>query len=130
SQVLACYEGHGEVWLDGRWHPCGPGQAYLTPMNSPHAYRAAAAGWQVCWVMSERGSVLVTGDSPRLAPLDPQPLRSAIVGLYHEALGPAEPAALHHWTELVHRCAARLSDPPAEDQRLNKLWQEVDAELA
>src|SRR4051794_32462150 len=50
AQILACISGHGEVLVGGKWEPCGPGHAYLTPFGVRHAYRAIPGeSWRVAW---------------------------------------------------------------------------------
>ena len=46
GHVVACFSGRGQVLVDGRWVTCGPGMAYLTPPDMPHAYRTID-GWTV-----------------------------------------------------------------------------------
>lgn len=134
SQILACHSGEGEVLIDGAWQPCRAGSAYLTPTNALHAYRALKdQDWGVCWVMFDEISghpPVVTTDAPVLATLDPRPLLDAIQGLYREAVGPAEPALMHHWVELIQLLAARVVRPWHTDERLYRLWELVDADLA
>src|SRR6476469_4222164 len=31
GQLLVGLSGEGRVWVNDRWEPCGPGQAYITP---------------------------------------------------------------------------------------------------
>lgn len=138
SQVLACLEGRGEVLVDGQWKFCGPGQAYVTPQGALHAYQAVERRpWRLCWaIFSAQGSSnettrqLVPSGLPQLLDCDPQPLASAIEGLYRECSGPAEPGVLHAWAHLTASLARRLAVPLAVDARLWRVWEAVGADLS
>lgn len=134
SQVLACVSGRGEVWLEGEWVPCGPGEAYVTPAGPAHGYRAVGGGrWRLAWVIYAHGPQAGTGlshDRPSLIRLDPRPLSDAIEGLYRESMGMGEATVMHHWAHLVHIYAQRALGPESADARLRTLWERVDAHLA
>ena len=134
SQLLASRSGTGRVLIQGRFVPCPPGFAYITPPHVFHAYHAtASARWQVCWVIYEHrpdDPPILNTDRPALIPLDPEPLAWAIAGLHRETLGPAQPALMHHWSALLHALVQRHAGSAALDTRLWRLWQAVDADLA
>src|SRR5262245_19556779 len=51
GHCLACFSGEGHVLINGRWRRCGPGMAYLTPPNQPHAYHTLPnVRWSFSWV--------------------------------------------------------------------------------
>src|SRR5688572_33090119 len=68
SQLLACTGGEGEVWAQGRWQRLRAGQAYFTPTQVPHAYRALRGeSWELCWAKHTRDS----RHAPRFAAREP-----------------------------------------------------------
>jgi AraC-like DNA-binding protein len=138
GHVLACFNGSGEVMIDGEWHACGPGHAYMSPPNGPHAYRTVGKQrWEFAWVWwhpSVTGEPpLIDLSEPVLVRADPEYLRLAILGLYRESIGPAQPTVLDHWVELVHAYAGRLGRSARRGRghrNLLSLWERVDMNLA
>ncbi len=136
SQLLACVAGRGEVWLDGDWRPLRAGEAYATPPEAPHAYRATGPGiWQVCWAAYAAAGPQAWRfplAAPTVLPVEIEPLRLAIEGLCACAAGPtADEAELALWTQIVHRrVLATLQPHGAPDSRLHRLWTRVNADLA
>jgi len=37
EEIVHVISGHGRVWLDGTFHPVGPGHWYRIPTGTPHA---------------------------------------------------------------------------------------------
>jgi AraC-like DNA-binding protein len=135
GHILACFSGRGRVLVNGRWQECGPGMAYLTPPAVPHAYHTVRnVRWGFAWIwwhLSTTGEPpLIDCARPMLVPADPEYLRSAILGLYRESIGPAQPTVLDHWVDLVHAYAARLGQTAHARRSLITLWEQVDANLA
>ena len=133
GHILACFSGHGRVLVSGRWQECGPGMAYLTPPNVPHAYHTVPdVRWGFAWIwwhVAPGEPPLIECTEPLLVPADAEYLRSAILGLYRESIGPAQPTVLDHWVELVHAYAARLGQIAQRRRSLISLWEQVDANL-
>lgn len=130
SQLLACTGGRGWVWIDGGWQRCEAGQVYVTPPSTFHAYRAdSAVPWKLCWVQS-RGNWLGAGDRPRLLSGETGPLASTISGLHREVMHSANPGLVPPWAFLASAYARRLVQPGGGDQRLRRLWDSVNADLA
>lgn len=135
GQVLACLGGEGRVWIGGGWVPCGQGQAYLTPAGPFHAYEAVSSSpWRLCWVIFDSSGAVADPtaalDAPHLVEVDPSPLATAIDGLYREAIGgPAAPAMLRLWAEMIRAQAARLMEPEGIDARLRRALALVEAQL-
>ena len=128
TQILICVGGAGEVLVDGRWQPCGPGMAYLTPPDALHAYRCPKGGaWQIAWAIYNPTRPPIIGPQPRLAAADGDGLHAAIHGLHREAVGPAGPAELTAWAGLVDLLARRATE--GED-RLAALWRAVSDDPA
>jgi len=135
GQVLACWEGQGEVLVGGKWQICGPGAAYLTPPLMPHAYHTIEGSrWSFAWVLwhtpPSGAPPLIECTAPTLVRADPQYLRSAIMGLYQESIGLAQPIVLDRWVELVHAYASRFGrTEPRRPRDLSSLWEQVDMNL-
>ena len=64
-----------------------------------------------------------------MAEYDPLPLRSAILGLLYECNGPAQPALIQEWTDLVHAYVLRFAQPSDQPDQLRLLWERVAANL-
>ena len=135
--VIVCDGGAGQVLVKGNWQACGTGQAYLLPAGEPHAYKATRGRrWSICWVAfnsAPRASAAPARfeGPPQLVTADPRPVRGAIEGLRREVTGPADPAAIHSWVELIQLYALRIVRRQSCDQdRLWRLWERVDADLA
>lgn len=134
SQILVSLAGTGEVLVDGEWRDCGPGQIYITPASTLHAYRALVdEEWKVCWVIyhDERSAFsIIPIERPLLLTLDALELAIAIDGLYHESLDRAESLLLTQWAHLIDVYAQRIIRQKSEDRRLFPLWKQVDTRLA
>ena len=129
SQVLVCFSGHGEAMINGRWHVCRAGMAYLTPPGVEHAYRAVRGSrWGVCW--THHRAPMVRSVAPVLVKVDPRPFRSAIRGLYRESIGACDPGAMDLWLELVHGYASRLATQGRGGDNMSRLWSSVSSDLA
>jgi len=72
----------------------------------------------------------VSSLSPVSGDFDPIPLKSAIEGLHAEAGGSSAASALHHWTALIHHYVLRFAQPRHPDERLWRLRQHVEKDLA
>lgn len=133
SYFLACFGGEGRVLVDGRWHRCRKGTAVLLPPGTLQAFHTPRRkAWDVCWVRyQERAGQrpLATAQTPVIARYDPEPLRLAILGLHQECSTTATPAALEHWTMLVHHYVQRFAQPAGLDERLWRLWDSVSRSL-
>ena len=132
SQVLACFGGEGQVWVNGSWKTLSAGEAYLTPPHVLSAYHTdRGKRWQLAWVTYEV--------SPRFSPVtcrqamvtqgDPRPLRVAIEGLWGEANAKADHSCLQAWVDVIQRYAARIGDQSHHD-RFWSVWEHVTADLA
>lgn len=134
SQILVCHEGEGEVWADGGWQPCRTGRAYVCPARSAHAYRAVGGhGWGVTWaiLVEPAGQVpLIPPGPPQVIAADHRGFTDAVRNLHREALGAAGHAVRGRWADLVALLAARISGESPVEHRLNRLWEDVDQDLA
>ena len=125
--------GVGEAWVDGRWQPCEPGSAYLTPSGHLHAYRAVRGKpWTLCWMTFAESSArrVVTVDQPVLRNIDPRSVYAAVLGVHAETSGRGDPVLTRRWLELLSLSVmqAVTSGQPAD--RLWPLWAEVEGQLA
>jgi AraC-like DNA-binding protein len=128
---MACFEGEGEVLVDGRWKPVCAGEACLLPPFVANAVQARHNhSWKFCWVRyleSREGTPILSALSPVSGRLDPNPIRHAITGLHAEACGSHGTAALYHWIELIHQYVLSFAQPHRHDQRLWRLWRAVES---
>jgi AraC-like DNA-binding protein len=132
--VMACVGGAGEVLLDNRWRRFGSGKACLAPPSAPNAYRCVARqSWEFVWVRYAPALAhrpIVFAPTPLLAAFDGEPLRAAVLGLYHESIGVRQLAALDQWVRLIDTYVRRFTHAWREDDRLHRLWESVAADLA
>ena len=68
--------------------------------------------------------------SPITGTFDVAPLKAAIQGLHAESIADKGGSALHHWSELVHHYVVRFAQPHCTDDRLWRVWQLVETDLA
>ncbi len=134
TYFLACYGGKGRVLVDGRWRICKEGMACLLPAHTLNAFEAVrGARWEFCWVCYQRPAdqrPVADATSPVLAEYDPLPLRAAIQGLLYECTGPAQPALMQEWTDLINAYVMRFANPAEQPDRLRLLWERVASNLA
>lgn len=135
---LACLGGEGRVLVDGRWQRLGRGTACLLLPHMLNAFHAVPGKrWEFCWVRYQAAAhrqPRVPASAPRLARFDGEPLRHAILGLYHECAaggaGVAVSDAVPHWVELIQSQVMRFARPWQVDHRLAQVWEEVAAGLS
>ena len=129
-QILACLSGEGEVLIQGEWHRCTPGQAYITPQRAPHGYRALRRNlWRLAWVMYSEESVTLD-EPPTLKTVDAPLLESTFLGLYREQNSAAEHAVLASWAHLLDTTARRMLARQVHDPRMSDLWEIIAGDLA
>lgn len=133
SYMMACFGGEGSVRVDGAWKTLRSGEACLLPPFVQNAFRCERGKpWDFCWVRyleSRERKPIVSQNSPVLKRYDYAPLKAAIEGLYSESCGTKSPSVLGHWVELVHQYALRFAQPHDYDDRLWRLWNQVEPEL-
>lgn len=132
TYFMASFGGEGRILVDGRWQACRAGMACLLPPHLLNAFHAVERKpWRFVWVRYEavpEKRPIVTAGSPVLAKFDAEPLRLAMLGLHAECHA-AQPAALHHWVELIQGYVLRFAQPWQMDERLSRLWERVEAAL-
>ncbi len=133
SYFLACFAGEGRVIIDGRLKRCRAGQAFLLPPGTRHAFHTPKEKqWDFCWVRFQENpgqQPVANTNSPVLADFDPEPLRLATMGLYHECSRDRAAAAIDGWLKLVVDYVLRFAEPRRIDERIFGLWQKVAADL-
>lgn len=145
SYFLACFGGEGRVLLDGRWTKCQPGHAVLLPPGTLQAFQTSPnKSWEFCWVRYQERhdqQPLATVQTPVIAKFDPEPLRLAILGLYHECSAlpavrgdqrqtrDADPGLIHRWVDLIQNYVLRFAKPACLDARIWSLWDLVGSRL-
>jgi transcriptional regulator GlxA family with amidase domain len=75
------------------------------------------------------GACQITVDQPAIITGDGRPLLDAVLNLHRETIGAAEPAMVRLWADLVAALVGRHLAPVRVDQRLWRLWEEIDADL-
>ncbi len=134
AYFTATLSGAGEIYLDGRWKRCGPGEAVLLLPGVLNALRAEpGASWEHCWVRIAAGSDGLQGAADRMQVItawDAEPLRHAILGLRSAAIAKAAPALLQRWSELLLECVSEFRRSHAPDPRIVRLWDAVERRLS
>ena len=133
--ALVGLEGEGETLIDGAWRVVKPGEICLLPAFAHTGIRAANKKvWHFAWVRYKEAreiSPILSASSPVIHKGNVQSLSHAIAGLGAELThDQAEPATLHHWVELIHGFVARAARPYQGDDRLWRVWEEVEHDLA
>lgn len=133
GQLLMSLGAGGECWIDGAWRPLAAGEGYLTPPQATHAYRCQPGReWLLAWAIVREFPAaprLVTVEQPTLVTGDARAWHDAILNLHREMVGAGDPAHMRLWADLVVALLHRLLAPVRADQRLWRLWEEVDADL-
>ena len=132
--MLACLDGEGVILADGQWKRVRAGQACLLPPFVTNSLKCLPGkSWDFAWVRyrEERETrPIVSSISPVSGAFESGLLMTAIHGLHGESLAANGATALHHWTELVHHYVLRFAQPHTPDDRLWRVWQQVEADLA
>ncbi len=132
--MLACLAGEGVILADGRWKHIRAGQACLLPPFVMNALKCLPGkAWSFAWVRyreSRESRPIVSSLSPVTGLFEPAPLKAAIEGLYAESTSSNGVSSLHHWSELVHHYVLRFAQPHSSDDRLWRVWQRVETDLA
>lgn len=134
SYMMACFAGEGKVLVDGNWKLLRAGEACLLPPFVLNTFKCLdGKPWDFCWVRyleSREIKPIVSENSPVLGIYDHAPMLAAINGLYAECSGYNNPGALNHWIDLIHQYVLRFAQPHDYDDRLWKVWQQVEPRLA
>lgn len=132
--MLACLEGEGVILADGQWKRIRPGQACLLPPFVMNALKCLPGKpWNFAWVRyreTREARPILSSISPVTGHFETAPLKAAIEGLHAESISANSASALHHWSELVHHYVLRFAQPHTTDDRLWRVWQRVEIDLA
>ncbi|MES2474916.1 MAG: AraC family transcriptional regulator [Verrucomicrobiota bacterium] len=132
--MLACLDGEGVILADGQWKRIRAGHACLLPPFVMNALKCLPGKpWTFAWVRyreSREARPIVSSHSPVSGPFEVGPLRAAIEGLHVESCSDKGGSALHHWSELVHHYVVRFAQPHTTDDRMWRVWQRVETDLA
>ncbi len=133
--ALVGLEGRGATLVDGRWRTLAAGDICLLPAFAPTGIRSKSDQvWSFAWVRyhETRDTVpILSTNSPAIHRGEVHTLGHAIAGLHAEASGTTtDSGAQHHWVELIHGFVARAARPYRGDNRLWRVWQEVEHDLA
>ena len=136
SQILVCVSGEGIILLDGRWHLCRPGTAYITPAHAKHAYFAAPGkSWEFSWIIyqdtgPENFAEAFSKGRPYQKQVEPELLSFPLQGLYEEAAHWQDEIVMNSWIHLANTYVRRALVGDQIDPRLRRLWMLVENELA
>ena len=132
--MLACLEGQGVILADGEWKHIRAGQACLLPPFVMNALKCLPGKpWHFAWVRYREAREvrpIMSAISPVTGSFDTAPLKAAIEGLHAESHSEQSASALHHWSELIHHYVLRFAQPHTSDERLWRVWQRVETDLA
>lgn len=133
SFFLACLDGEGRVFLEGRWQRVTAGQLCLAPPRVLNAFHAVPGrSWTFAWIRYEEPPAvkpLVGADSPLRLGAGAEELGRIIAGLRAEWEGERDAALVRHWVSLVHGFAQRLARPWRSQSRVAELWETVARDL-
>lgn len=142
--MFACSKGRGEALIDGRWTSIGTDEACLLPPFVENAIRAVETGrgakgsagepWTFGWVRyleSPDQLPIISSKSPVKGPFAAEVLVRAVQGFHAEASSAQpSPAQIQLWLELIHNYVLSFAQPSHGDERLWRLWQVIESDLA
>jgi len=133
TYMMACFGGSGRMLLDGRYQRVKEGWAAIAPPHALLAFHAEPGKtWDIAWVRYQQPpdqKPVMSSSSPALAKFDPEPLRHAVMGLWHEVQSHTAPTSQTHWVEIIHHYVLRFARPWQKDDRLGHLWEHVASRL-
>ena len=133
SYFLAGINGIGRFITDGRWKTCSPGEAFLLPAGTMHAFEALPNNeWSFCWVRFQEGAMnqpVGEANSPVLASFNCEAFQHAILGLIAEATTTKRQEMELQWLDIVYQSIREFAQPEFLDDRLQKLFQHVEKAL-
>ncbi len=133
--ALIGLSGEGETLIDGEWRTVRENEICLLPAFATTGIRAKNGDvWNFAWVRYEEEREtcpIISTNSPVIQNGNGRALEHAIAGLAAEmSEGSSDQATLHHWVELIHGFVARAARPYQGDDRLWRVWKEVERDLA
>ena len=129
--ILVGLSGTGLVRVGQVWNLLEPGHVYYMPAGVPHAYHSGGSGsWNLVWAHFDRpflgGDIRVEKTDADLATY-----RDVVRHLHREVRGSGDQTTMHYWAELIAIYIGRILDfrRRTEDDRLTRLWEQVEADL-
>lgn len=133
SYFLASLGGEGKVLVDGKWTVSCPGQAFLLPPKTLHAFfTPSGKTWRFAWIRYQEApgqKPIARANSPVVASFEAAPLEMAILGLYHECRSFSAPPMAEQWLRIIHGYVQRFATPTDHDPRMWKTWEMVAQRL-
>lgn len=126
SEVIVTLAGKGKVLAQRKWRGIQAGEAFVAPHDAQQAFFADKGRWKFVWVQFSRR---LAGEEAMVVPADGEDLAAVVSALHHEVLGTGDRGVLAHLAALVARLGERAGGR-TNRERLEKLWREVDADLA
>lgn len=131
--MQVCLGGEGQTLLDGRWYPHTPGKVSFAPAHVLHAFHCVPdKRWRLAWVrfMPDSARSVDGAMAPTMSAFDGQVLEHAILGLWGEMQGAADPGTCVVWVDVIERYVTRILEPLQREPRLVPVWNAVKADLA
>lgn len=134
SFILACLEGEGRMFLEGKWQRIVAGDLCMAPprvLNALHAI--AGKSWTFAWLRYDEPPFvkpLIGSDAPIRLRKGGEYLGCVIKGLQAEWTTERDPALLHHCVSLLHGIVSRLAQPWRCSSRVAGVWEKVARDLA
>ncbi|HRE81513.1 MAG TPA: AraC family transcriptional regulator [Opitutaceae bacterium] len=129
SFFLACLEGEGRIFLEGRWQGVKPGELCLAPPRVLNAFHALKGHrWTFAWIRYEEPisvQPVVDSRSPLRLSGGAQEIGRVMTGLQKEWEGDRDAALVHHWVSLAHGLSRRAARPARAESRTAPLWERV-----
>jgi AraC-like DNA-binding protein len=134
TYMMVSMERRGEVWIDGKSEFLEEGQACLLPPFVMNRFECIpATPWKFCWIRyseSRETAPFISSSTPVMRNFAHEPLVHAILGLRAEVMTRDHPQVQENWVNLLHRYVIGFAQPQHRDERLVKLWQLVEKDLA
>ncbi|MFT3828598.1 MAG: helix-turn-helix domain-containing protein [Opitutaceae bacterium] len=133
SHIVVSLAGRGRTLIDGRAVEWRPGQILLAPVGAHHAFEIEGKGpWRLAWAFYDDTPArpAIPGRRPELVDADGRDFVSSLQMLTREAAGIADPARMAALVTLLDSSARRLAGTDQVDQRLWRLWDRVESDLA
>ncbi len=132
SHIVACTGGTGRALIGGREVTWREGQVLLSAAGTTHAFEVEGRGpWRIAWLFFADAGKRPAFEGPtRLQKANAHAFVQAVQAITQEASGPADPAAMQALAALVDIQARRLAKVRPRDDRLWRLWELVESDLA
>ncbi|MBC2606095.1 helix-turn-helix transcriptional regulator [Pelagicoccus albus] len=133
SHIIVSVSGKGRTLIDGQSVDWEPRQALLGPVGKHHGFEIAGSEpWTIAWIFFDDhpSSPALKGQKVELVDSPSNDFETTVSMLLHEASGPAQPNVMAALVTILDANARRLAGSEEVDQRLWKLWEKVESNLA